>query len=56
VEWLRGEEAAPKKRVGGAAAGFTMEPRDRLAVDAYLALPAARRRLVRELIAALSAK
>ena len=56
VEWLLGEEAAPRKRAGEATAGFTMEPRDRLAVDAYLALPAARRRLVRELIEALSVK
>lgn len=54
VEWLLGEEATPKKRVGEPAAGFTMEARDRLAVDAYLALPPARRKLVRELIAVLS--
>lgn len=56
VEWLLGEETTPKRRVGEPAAGFTIEPRDRLAVDAYLALPPGRRKLVRELIAALSMK
>lgn len=56
VEWLLGEEARPGKRVGEPVANFTMEPRDRIAFDAYLSLPPARRKLVRELIAAFAGK
>lgn len=54
-EWLLGEEPAQTRRLGETKAGLGIDPRDRIALDAYLALPTARRRLIRELIQALSA-
>lgn len=53
-EWLLGEEPARGKRLGEARATLAIDPRDRMAMDAYLALPGPRRKLVRELIEALS--
>lgn len=54
-EWLLGEEPPQTRRLGEARAGLGIDPRDRVAMDAYLALPAARRKLIRELIQVLSA-
>ena len=54
-EWLLGEEPTTTRRIGEAKAGHGIDPRDRVALDAYLALPAARRKLIRELIQALAA-
>ena len=53
---LRYGEAAAKPRIGEPRAAWNtaMNPADRKAIDLFLALPAARRKLVHELIATLA--
>lgn len=53
-ERLYGDAPAPDRRLGEEGAVLAPSAHDRHAIDAYLALPAERRRLVRQLIAFLA--
>lgn len=54
-EWLLGEDTGrTRSRIAEPARATTVGLRDQQAIDTYLALPAARRQLVRELLKALS--
>lgn len=52
-EWLLGEEPG-NPPVGQVRATVTLNPRDRMAMDAFFALPIERRRVVRDLIEILA--
>jgi len=55
-EWLLGERPRlGRQRIGEARKGPLIGARDQQAIDAYLALPAPQRKLVRELVAVLAA-